>query len=323
MIKFIKKYFVFIILTIFTFYGFFALYDIHKKAMIVYKDKLEKAKIKKEKFDNCKKIFKLNKYDEALTCFNKLSKEYSDCELRHYIGWIYLKKRKYKQALLAYQYISDNEKENQQLLNTANKEVKLLKAKIAELKRLKRHDIGNYFSDIDRYAQWENPENIIVYIDNKYQKKELLKKAFMEWDNQMYNMINFSYTDNEEEADITASAEDLGELRKAAIESKAESAEVAVGLTTSKTYFYYKNPEKEYIKHSRIMVAYNDENNKPIEDREFYSIALHEIGHSIGMMSHSKHYGDLMYAGTSSIAQQFAHLTNRDVNTIRKIYGNI
>ncbi|MBR5304724.1 MAG: hypothetical protein IKU37_07870 [Candidatus Gastranaerophilales bacterium] len=52
-----------------------------------------------------------------------------------------------------------------------------------------------------------------------------------------------------------------------------------------------------------------------MEDEEFYSIVLHEIGHALGILSYSPSIGDVMYLDTNSYAK--TRVLNRDVNTVK------
>ena len=50
---------------------------------------------------------------------------------------------------------------------------------------------------------------------------------------------------------------------------------------------------------------------------EIYAVAVHEIGHAIGILGHSSNRNDIMYPTTDIIG---IHASNRDVNTIRQFY---
>ncbi|GAB4456322.1 MAG: hypothetical protein OHK0029_14020 [Armatimonadaceae bacterium] len=58
---------------------------------------------------------------------------------------------------------------------------------------------------------------------------------------------------------------------------------------------------------------------KDLDRRDFRMIAKHEIGHGLGIDNHSPAQTDIMQERRESL--QSNSLTQRDVNTIRKVYG--
>jgi predicted Zn-dependent protease len=87
----------------------------------------------------------------------------------------------------------------------------------------------------------------------------------------------------------------------------------------------YIMPEDQYRKHrlSLVKVSLNTgdaETRRRLQgaalSKQFYRMALHELGHAIGIWGHSSDPGDVMFA--RPIAE---NLSDRDVSTVRKIYG--
>ena len=70
------------------------------------------------------------------------------------------------------------------------------------------------------------------------------------------------------------------------------------------------------------MLRHDPMNRKYTKD-ELYSIILHEIGHAIGLSGHSKSKGDIMFFSTATYLNGEGIISNRDKNTVKKIYGNI
>lgn len=56
---------------------------------------------------------------------------------------------------------------------------------------------------------------------------------------------------------------------------------------------------------------------KAITQKEAFAVAVHEIGHAIGLQGHSSNRNDIMYPDTSMIG---IYASRRDYNTIRRVY---
>ena len=85
--------------------------------------------------------------------------------------------------------------------------------------------------------------------------------------------------------------------------------------------FLKNNPKKQYFVNAEIKISINYDDKYLIDDKTFVGIALHEIGHALGIVSHSPSIGDVMYYSTDSYATDT--ITKRDINTVKRIYGNI
>ncbi len=169
----------------------------------------------------------------------------------------------------------------------------------------------NYYNDLTEVAIWKNPKKITVCIDQYAPKKHIFKKAFEAWDRALYDMVNFEYIDNIQKADIYAREVNISEYKGAD----------TIGNTPVE---WYQIGSKRYIDRAEVTVSYNDTQGRTRSDSEFYAIALHEIGHALGIISHSPTRGDVMYQDTSSYeAIQNARITKRDINTLRYIYGKL
>jgi hypothetical protein len=102
----------------------------------------------------------------------------------------------------------------------------------------------------------------------------------------------------------------------------ADSAEAAVVVTwterldstvtgrTSVTWDQYGR-----IRHALVVLATHDPNGRTFEGREMVSLALHELGHALGL-NHSPVRADAMYPRTVA-----TELTERDLRTARLLYS--
>lgn len=83
------------------------------------------------------------------------------------------------------------------------------------------------------------------------------------------------------------------------------------GITTP----YYLNG---LLKHMTIELTTLDIDGKPQTPAEMLPVAIHEIGHALGLANHSKNPRDIMYPTSND---QNSTLSARDKNTIRALYS--
>jgi predicted Zn-dependent protease len=87
----------------------------------------------------------------------------------------------------------------------------------------------------------------------------------------------------------------------------------------------YHMPEEQLLEHrlNFVTITLNTgegETSQQEADKsrreQIYRMALHEVGHAIGIWGHSPDPGDIMFAHPIA-----SHLSNRDIRTVRKLYG--
>lgn len=265
----------------------------------------------------CEIQFEAGKYNEASSCFAKMLLKYDRSDVRYAYAAALANSGEYEHAKGELLYIIKNEKKYTQIVDnskdlmkqideTLNK-IELLKKYQNSKEQTKRLDVGNYYTDLVDTVRWKNPKNIKVYIGEDA-KKDLFKKAFEHWDKNLYSMVDFVFVENKESADIACSYVD-----------KFAGSE---GGYTNWTYI--KKDGRKYFDKAEISVAkHSSYDNTKFSDEQIYSIILHEIGHSLGINGHSKSKGDIMYFSTEGYLNETGMISKRDVNTVRKIYGNI
>lgn len=165
-----------------------------------------------------------------------------------------------------------------------------------------RIDNRTYTGDVDVLAVWINPKNIKVYINETY-KPEILRRAVNIWDNSMRNDMNFIFVKNENEADIT-------------IEYVEKLNKQTLGITKTS---HIAIQGKIYLHKAKIYIAKADPIGFKCSDAELLKTTLHELGHAIGIIGHSKSINDIMYYSSASTKNVSPSL--RDIETVNKLYG--
>lgn len=277
-------------------------------------------------FENCKnKFYKAENYYASEKCFAKIIEDTGRLEYKYYHALALFNLYEFDMAKSELKEIIDNSSliKNQLLVekaksiynflnSTSEKDlIFFLKYNDVELSEevTQRLDIGDYLSDLSSVAIWRYPTKIRVYV-GKSNKAQTIKKAFTIWDEALGSSFHFIFVQDKYLADITCfSVKNLSGMR----------------LGSTKTFYKQdKKTGKKYLTKAKMQIALHEpETNKVIDDTNILSTTLHEIGHALGIISHSKQKGDIMYFDSSSYKQEKAEVSNRDVNTVKKIYGNI
>ncbi len=165
-----------------------------------------------------------------------------------------------------------------------------------------KQDYGNYLSDITYKCKWgAMPIRVWIQPGSKY--TETVAKAFNEWQYVSKNKIRFISTKSESQAQILVYFQ----------ESMNLSDKNAVGYT------YYAGCRGDYFVGSSKIYLQTRIKGQIVSQKNLYGVALHEIGHALGIQGHSKNNNDIMFPTTNIIG---VHTSRRDVNTIMHIYSN-
>lgn len=144
---------------------------------------------------------------------------------------------------------------------------------------------------------------------------ENIEKAFGQW-SQRTNFVKFTQTKNEKDANIVIKFSDISDNS-----CKGAGCKYAIAYTDPiissrgvlekmNLTFFRTNPRHELY--------------SPLE---VYNTALHEIGHTLGIMGHSDNPEDLMYESNENnkniyaqYRSDFQYLTSRDLKTLALLY---
>jgi hypothetical protein len=157
----------------------------------------------------------------------------------------------------------------------------------------KTHYLMIYIQDGRDQPGW-NPENI-----------QRVQAAFSEWERAMSPRFRFIYMPDTRGSDVTVSWKGFSEK-----EHRGDKAGQNSTITWGK-----------YLQKNDIEIALNNSKGVPYNPIVIQSVALHEIGHMLGIKGHSNQPQDVM-AAASDLYNLTApqHLTQRDVNTLKLIY---
>ena len=177
-----------------------------------------------------------------------------------------------------------------------------------------------------KILRWDvNKFPLKVYIKNNsttavqyYQ--DSIKQAFLQWQGSSANLVNFKFVDDEKQANIVVSINSSADMKKCDQQGNQEDCKYTVAYTT---------PDLEGDSLKKMDIFFYDSNNlgQPFSQKEIFNTAIHEIGHSLGIMGHSDNPDDIMYMETkqddnylNQFRSDFQSISQADLNTLNLLY---
>lgn len=143
-----------------------------------------------------------------------------------------------------------------------------------------------------------------------------IQQAFLQWQQSSSNLVSFQFTDDENQANIVVSINPSTDMEKC----DSENCKYTIAYTT---------PDIDGDLLKKMNIFFYDSNNlgQPFSQKEIYNTALHEIGHSLGIMGHSFNKDNLMYMETeqdnsyfNQLRSDFMSISQVDLNTLNLLY---
>lgn len=132
-----------------------------------------------------------------------------------------------------------------------------------------------------------------------------IQKALTTWQIATDHTLRFQETSTPEFAQIILSLEPgaLAHCHQSVAKTRYQTNTVRSG--------------RVYLHQVWITLQTGDASHPPTSERmrSFYRLTLHELGHALGIMGHSTHPQDIMYARPIT-----HHLSTRDTHTVRRLY---
>lgn len=153
-----------------------------------------------------------------------------------------------------------------------------------------------------------NPETfpLKVYIENSSELPqyfyEQVKSAFQEWQAASGKFFAFKYVNSPNGADI-----------RCFFPKDFESEKFEDHATAGLTRMFYENGK---IKYADITISAKNQRGELYKEENIFGIAVHEIGHALGIHGHSLNKEDAMYPVIST-----GKISEGDLNTLKLLYS--
>ena len=261
----------------------------------------------------CIKYSSEGNFDQASICYRTLTKKYNKPKYEYDYALELYHKGNYEKALDIFKNLEKIN--NSEISYLAKTNISTINATIQEQKKKDialNNDVGDYYFIQKECRIWETPRHITVYIDPNDQYYDTIYKAFKQWDWELTGTIGFDFVDNKDDADIIAYTSN-----NTVIKEDSNAAGVTRPLKPGK--YKIDNPNITYLGQQEIEIL-KQHSGRIFTADNIYSIALHEIGHAIGLREHSPDKGDIMFYSTDGYRIGLGTLSRRDINTVKKIY---
>lgn len=232
----------------------------------------------------------ITKYQDSVILKNILTYDY---------GFALAREKDYTNAIKKYKYVIENEKEIQDLINVANKQLNITNEIVKNKKIAQKQDKGNYYNSkiIER---WAKPDDLRFYIETNTGKEYLFKNAVNIYNKTFKGKIKLINVNNPKDANIKVSFVDYISDNKWAVSSKGYD-------------------DKKNIVNADIKIALKRDKTFHNPDIILEVISLNIIGETLGLPE-SDNKNDIMFKDAYKCYRK-DDFSKRDKNTLLKLYS--
>ena len=281
---------------------------------IVIKSSIPKAYY----YEKGKRFYTVGDYQNSADCLEKsLILAPNDKNTRLYYAMA-LSKMKPTYSVQKKLYTIANSKNNDSATEFANTQINIIRNDL--LKDLRDNYIDNAVSG-NKVLRWDIKSfPLKVYYENKSSVPQYyvdnIEKAFNQW-NKKTSFISFVPTDNKDDSDIYI---------KFADQNTNSCNSNNCTFSVAHTEPVYKTDA--VIKRMNLTFFKTNPRNEQFNPSQIYNTALHEIGHTLGIMGHSDNPNDVMNASDENNRGQhfyqrseFQYISGADLRTIALLYN--
>lgn len=266
-------------------------------------------------FNKGKSLYLSHNYEQSLPYFEKALFASPNDNLMRYTYVLALSKSKPTYSVQKKLYEIANSKQNDEASNTAKMAVSVIKSQILSEFR------GNYISNAvygNDILHWDiRSFPLKIYFENENEVPAYyitnINKALSLWSNST-NFVKFTKTNNKQDANIIIKFSDLPEDF-----CNSENCNYIVAFTEPEV------SSQNFLKKMDLTFYKTNPRHENFSAQEILNTALHEIGHTLGIMGHSNNPRDLMYSQKDNNTGYFNNLptpnfTMNDLNTLVLLY---
>lgn len=258
-------------------------------------------------------LVRLGKYDEAITVLKSLVDEDGSQSMAWAtLGASYMSVGKIEEAIAAYRKflaLEPNYKEAARYKDLVRGlEAEAAKRKSSGSTQSKESYASAIPKGTPKWASFDQPLKVFIPKTStvrgyKPEYEKILTDAFKKWQTATGDKVRFDFVDNIENSDIDCTWKD--DPTEAVF--KAEGGHAHLDTLMGK------------VKHAKIFLLTVWSMNLAPTDALMGKLALHEVGHSLGIIGHSDNRDDIMFF-TIDVSPKEGEVSQRDVKTLNELY---